>query len=168
MRARYYDAGTGRFLKEDPIGFEGGLNVSLYVGGNPVVGIDPSGLACTGSPSAIRTCNELLFPGPPGSVNDALKHANGARDLTDLVGPIIAEQGLTIVEIGAMVIRSANDAITGSSPANGTRELESRMDVINNAEGIIASQLGRRIEENNLVIFDQNASGLTGITQCPF
>ena len=43
MRARYYDAGTGRFLKEDPIGFEGGLNVSLYVGGNPVVGIDPSG-----------------------------------------------------------------------------------------------------------------------------
>jgi len=44
MRARYYDAELGRFLKEDPIGFEGGLNVSLYVGGNPVVGIDPSGL----------------------------------------------------------------------------------------------------------------------------
>ena len=45
MRARYYDAGTGYFLKEDPIGFEGGLNVSLYVGGNPVVGIDPSGFS---------------------------------------------------------------------------------------------------------------------------
>jgi len=44
VRARYYDAELGRFLKEDPIGFAGGLNVSLYVGGNPVVGIDPSGL----------------------------------------------------------------------------------------------------------------------------
>lgn len=48
MRARYYDAELGRFLKEDPIGFEGGLNVSLYVGGNPIVGVDPSGLIICG------------------------------------------------------------------------------------------------------------------------
>lgn len=45
MRARYYDAEIGRFLKEDPIAMAGGLNVSLYAGGNPVVNIDPSGLA---------------------------------------------------------------------------------------------------------------------------
>ena len=46
MRARYYDADTGRFIKEDPIGIEGGLNVSLYGNANPVVFVDPSGLFC--------------------------------------------------------------------------------------------------------------------------
>lgn len=45
MRARFYDASTGRFLSEDPIGFAGGdLNLYGYVAGNPIVGIDPSGL----------------------------------------------------------------------------------------------------------------------------
>ena len=44
MRARYYDADTGRFTMEDPIGIEGGLNVSLYGNANPVVFVDPSGL----------------------------------------------------------------------------------------------------------------------------
>jgi len=43
MRARYYDAATGRFISEDPIGFEGGLNLYAYVTGNPVMSIDPSG-----------------------------------------------------------------------------------------------------------------------------
>ena len=45
MRARYYDPEVGRFVSEDPIGFEGGdVNLYAYVGGNPVMGIDPSGL----------------------------------------------------------------------------------------------------------------------------
>ena len=46
MRARYYDPKVGRFLSEDPIGFDGGdVNLYAYVGGNPVMGIDPFGLA---------------------------------------------------------------------------------------------------------------------------
>ncbi len=45
MRARYYDPGVGRFVSEDPLGFEGGyVNLYVYVANNPVIGIDPSGL----------------------------------------------------------------------------------------------------------------------------
>jgi RHS repeat-associated protein len=43
-RARYYVPDWGRFLSEDPIGFDGGLNPFAYCGDNPVNQTDPSGL----------------------------------------------------------------------------------------------------------------------------
>ncbi len=43
-RARYYDAGLGRFISEDPKGFGGdSLNLYGYVANNPIVYIDPHG-----------------------------------------------------------------------------------------------------------------------------
>jgi len=47
-RARYYDPKLGRFISEDPIGFDGGVNFYGYVGGNPVNRVDPTGLSVTG------------------------------------------------------------------------------------------------------------------------
>ena len=44
-RARYYDPEIGRFLNEDPIEFDGGINFYAYVGNNPVNYVDPFGLA---------------------------------------------------------------------------------------------------------------------------
>jgi RHS repeat-associated protein len=44
-RTRYYDAGVGRFLSEDPISFKGGdANLYRYVGNNSTNVIDPTGL----------------------------------------------------------------------------------------------------------------------------
>jgi RHS repeat-associated protein len=44
-RARYYDAKAGRFVSEDPIGFNSGdVNFYAYVGNNPVNFVDPQGL----------------------------------------------------------------------------------------------------------------------------
>ena len=44
-RARYYDPAIGRFISEDPIGFDGGdVNLYAYVANDPVNLIDPSGL----------------------------------------------------------------------------------------------------------------------------
>jgi uncharacterized protein RhaS with RHS repeats len=42
-RARYYDPSTGRFINEDPIRFEGGLDFYDYVQNNPPNLTDPSG-----------------------------------------------------------------------------------------------------------------------------
>ncbi len=44
-RARMYDSVAGRFCSRDPIGYEGSpWNLFEYVGGQPTVGLDPSGL----------------------------------------------------------------------------------------------------------------------------
>ncbi|MCL5772914.1 MAG: DUF4329 domain-containing protein [Firmicutes bacterium] len=44
LRNRYYDAQAGRFITDDPIGFEGGLNLFAYCDNDPVNLIDPEGL----------------------------------------------------------------------------------------------------------------------------
>ncbi|MCP3686340.1 MAG: hypothetical protein GY861_27160 [bacterium] len=44
-RARYYDAGLGRFISEDPIGLDAGdVNLFRYVGNNSINNNDPYGL----------------------------------------------------------------------------------------------------------------------------
>jgi RHS repeat-associated protein len=44
-RARWYDAGIGRFISEDPIGFDGGdVNLYAYTGNSPLRWTDPHGL----------------------------------------------------------------------------------------------------------------------------
>ena len=42
---REYNPAVGRWLSRDPIGEEGGENIYVYVGGNPLTGVDPLGLA---------------------------------------------------------------------------------------------------------------------------
>ncbi len=57
-RARYYDAQTGRFTTEDPIGIAGGgINYYQYVMGNPGNLADPLGLwpTCETLPAGIDT-----------------------------------------------------------------------------------------------------------------
>jgi RHS repeat-associated protein len=46
VRARWYDPVTGRFISEDPIWPDGGVNPYEYAGNTPVMARDPTGLAC--------------------------------------------------------------------------------------------------------------------------
>jgi RHS repeat-associated protein len=43
MRARWYDPSMGRFISEDPIGLEGGINPYGFGDGDPINHADPSG-----------------------------------------------------------------------------------------------------------------------------
>ncbi len=71
-RARYYDPAVGRFLSEDPIGFDGGENFYAYTRNSPVDLKDPFGLY-------------ILPPGvpPPSAALDKL-----LKCLDGKVGPV--------------------------------------------------------------------------------
>jgi uncharacterized protein RhaS with RHS repeats len=76
MRARYYDANLGRFVSEDPIGHNGGLNLYAYVGGNPVMAVDPWGLAASESSGGFRNNFNSIF----GATSSFLNNYNDMRD----------------------------------------------------------------------------------------
>lgn len=77
-RARYYDPVLKRWISEDPVGIEAGLNLYAFVGGDPINYVDPLGL--------------FELPSLPQSVvdfsagmGDVILFAQGQR-LRDLVG----------------------------------------------------------------------------------
>ena len=70
-RARYYDPSTGRFLSQDPIGFDGGVNSYAYVDNSPSNATDPFGLQAqpkpTPGPEPVPPQGPVLVPDPePG------------------------------------------------------------------------------------------------------
>lgn len=78
MRARYYDPNVGRFISEDPIGFEGGdVNLYAYVGNNPVNLIDPLGLSdmifdpSSGTLTVIDKNGNVIGQYPAGNITDS-------------------------------------------------------------------------------------------------
>ena len=53
-RARFYDPQVGRFIGEDPIGLNGGINPYAYAANDPAALIDPSGLVQQGPQNYLR------------------------------------------------------------------------------------------------------------------
>jgi RHS repeat-associated protein len=60
-RARYYDPAAGRFIGEDPLGIEGGINSYRYVSNGPANSTDPLGLC---PPDPKKKC-DAIFPSDP-------------------------------------------------------------------------------------------------------
>ena len=79
-RARWYDAATGRWLSEDPLGFAAGdVNTARYVGNRVVGNIDPSGLSewarglSQSERHAVQRFLDDGVPLPPGFLDDPRK-----------------------------------------------------------------------------------------------
>jgi RHS repeat-associated protein len=62
-RNRYYAPGIGRFISEDPIGFDGGVNFYAYCGGDPVNFTDPMGLSIESVLGAAHGAADFLTGG---------------------------------------------------------------------------------------------------------
>jgi RHS repeat-associated protein len=56
---RYYDPGIGKYMREDPIGLIGDINLFVYTRNNPVIRIDPLGLKW------VWYCKRRLYPAGP-------------------------------------------------------------------------------------------------------
>ncbi|RZF20638.1 RHS repeat-associated core domain-containing protein [Halobacteriovorax vibrionivorans] len=76
IRNRNYNPGLGRFMSEDPIGFEAGdFNFYRYVSNQPVRYTDPSGNV---SPASLGVCGVALVA---GGLYDYISNIKNALDL---------------------------------------------------------------------------------------
>ncbi|GEM_PF-5378279 len=154
-RNRYYDAGVGRFITRDPIGFAGGINLYGYVGNNPVNWVDPWGFE-PGSktwwkefiPDFDRARQiakeELENHSGHNDLDDAMRHADWSERMYKEINPLTSWLAGTGHEI---------QGYFDKSPSMSTSQYmkESRMDIHNNAEGRNAAKEGRPIDPKNLV-----------------
>lgn len=87
-RARYYDPQSGRFLNEDPIKFDGGVNFYSYASDDPISLTDPSGLKCNPPNFSALWKNYPTPANYPTAVDPP-----GKTSVWDLVGGKVAQNG---------------------------------------------------------------------------
>ncbi|MDF9618450.1 RHS repeat-associated core domain-containing protein, partial [Pseudomonas entomophila] len=95
-RYRYYDPRAGRFLSQDLIGYQGGLNLYAYVV-NPIGWIDPYGL------SGEEVCDLSHWwgtdkPKPKGPPNSVYTKLNGDKDLA-VQNTVYNREGVAIGQV---------------------------------------------------------------------
>jgi len=106
-RARYYDPAIGRFISEDPIGFEGGdLNLYAYVRNNPVNFSDPTGEAIdidkfvqkvdsNAQKKSQHSCAKAIRQGLEAGGIDASDRPQYAKDY----GPFLKKNDFAVISI---------------------------------------------------------------------
>ena len=106
---RDYDPQTGRYVESDPLGLDGGqLSTYSYVGGNPIVRIDPNGLEicfysllrgryCIGTPPPVDPDLPSSQPAPP-----SLPTLNPLPPLVSLciLNPVLCQMALATAASG--------------------------------------------------------------------
>ena len=91
-RARTYDASSGRFLQEDPLGFSAGMNFFSMVSNNPLIKIDPFGLTA---------CEDF--------VKSLLKDFNEANNSEDLGDQLLEKRSKRLADVNGF----RNELVSG-------------------------------------------------------
>src|SRR5207302_1368900 len=70
LRARWYEPKSGRFLSEDPLGLDGGVNPYTFARSEPVNGTDPGGMmgGCLMRSQTVE-CPSSDMAGSDGGIN---------------------------------------------------------------------------------------------------
>jgi RHS repeat-associated protein len=88
-RARYYDPRQQRFISEDPVGFNAGVNMFAYVGNDPTRYVDPFGLKPHPGMAGWRGAGPGNRPGAPGAPGARPRRRPTPKDLfSELLGDI--------------------------------------------------------------------------------
>ncbi|WP_153559381.1 RHS repeat-associated core domain-containing protein [Roseimaritima sediminicola] len=100
-RARYYDAAIGRWISQDPIGFEAGdANLYRYVGNGTATATDSSGWCAEPATSPSGSTSYTI--GPP--TRPAINHDNGFLDHYDPRDPTADDRRALYVWIAKLEI----------------------------------------------------------------
>ena len=129
-RARYYDPQVGRFLSEDPIGFLGGLDFYSYVGSNPALWVDPTGLSPLSYDQIAKLVSANNKSGQSNELIVCMAYEESSFDPAAVQVPPNTARGLLGVTKGAAQDLGINYSTLADSGINiyaGTRYLYRRI-----------------------------------------